>query len=223
MESGEERAQGTQRRRRDRDRSRRSSRSVEEESAEAPSSFGSTTSVGVSRPLHGRRARRRSLPRQTQGCDGCRRVPTDEEERPESRALPRACTFHGGRIGGSEPRAKSYRHPWTNPILWRELMTRAYGATAAHRQGVLHHALPAGHGAVLPARARGWRTHAVRPGHDPGRPDDPQPDPRQRPGRHRFDQRARHRRTRPAARHRAQPEGVHLRQALTGCSTIAKR
>jgi ABC-type Na+ efflux pump permease subunit len=25
-------------------------------------------------------------------------------------------------------KAKAYRHPWTNPILWRELMTRAYGA-----------------------------------------------------------------------------------------------
>jgi ABC-type transport system involved in multi-copper enzyme maturation permease subunit len=25
-------------------------------------------------------------------------------------------------------KAKLYRHPWTNPILWRELMTRAYGA-----------------------------------------------------------------------------------------------
>ena len=24
--------------------------------------------------------------------------------------------------------AKPYRHPWSNPILWRELMTRAYGA-----------------------------------------------------------------------------------------------
>jgi len=24
--------------------------------------------------------------------------------------------------------ARPYRHPWTNPILWRELMTRAYGA-----------------------------------------------------------------------------------------------
>ena len=24
--------------------------------------------------------------------------------------------------------AKTYRHPWANPILWRELMTRAYGA-----------------------------------------------------------------------------------------------
>jgi ABC-type Na+ efflux pump permease subunit len=29
------------------------------------------------------------------------------------------------RIGA---KAQSYRHPWTNPILWRELMTRAYGA-----------------------------------------------------------------------------------------------
>ena len=28
------------------------------------------------------------------------------------------------RIGA---KAQSYRHPWTNPILWRELMTRAYG------------------------------------------------------------------------------------------------
>jgi ABC-2 family transporter protein len=26
------------------------------------------------------------------------------------------------------PRAKPYRHAWSNPILWRELMTRAYGA-----------------------------------------------------------------------------------------------
>jgi ABC-type Na+ efflux pump permease subunit len=26
------------------------------------------------------------------------------------------------------PPAKSYRRPWSNPILWRELMTRAYGA-----------------------------------------------------------------------------------------------
>jgi hypothetical protein len=26
------------------------------------------------------------------------------------------------------PKAKPYRHPWRNPILWRELMTRAYGA-----------------------------------------------------------------------------------------------
>jgi len=26
------------------------------------------------------------------------------------------------------PQAKPYRHPWSNPILWRELMTRAYGA-----------------------------------------------------------------------------------------------
>src|SRR5262249_33519079 len=24
--------------------------------------------------------------------------------------------------------ARAYRHPWANPILWRELMTRAYGA-----------------------------------------------------------------------------------------------
>ena len=29
------------------------------------------------------------------------------------------------RIGA---KAQSYRQPWTNPILWRELMTRAYGA-----------------------------------------------------------------------------------------------
>ena len=29
------------------------------------------------------------------------------------------------RIGA---KAQPYRHPWTNPILWRELMTRAYGA-----------------------------------------------------------------------------------------------
>jgi ABC-type Na+ efflux pump permease subunit len=29
------------------------------------------------------------------------------------------------RIGA---KAQTYRHPWTNPILWRELMTRAYGA-----------------------------------------------------------------------------------------------
>jgi ABC-2 family transporter len=29
------------------------------------------------------------------------------------------------RIGATQ---KLYRHPWTNPILWRELMTRAYGA-----------------------------------------------------------------------------------------------
>jgi ABC-type Na+ efflux pump permease subunit len=28
------------------------------------------------------------------------------------------------RIGG---KVQTYRHPWTNPILWRELMTRAYG------------------------------------------------------------------------------------------------
>jgi hypothetical protein len=26
------------------------------------------------------------------------------------------------------PAAKPYRHPWSNPILWRELKTRAYGA-----------------------------------------------------------------------------------------------
>ena len=27
---------------------------------------------------------------------------------------------------GAKP--QPYRHPWANPILWRELMTRAYGA-----------------------------------------------------------------------------------------------
>ena len=26
------------------------------------------------------------------------------------------------------PKERPYRHPWTNPILWREMMTRAYGA-----------------------------------------------------------------------------------------------
>jgi ABC-type Na+ efflux pump permease subunit len=26
------------------------------------------------------------------------------------------------------PKQRAYRHPWANPILWRELMTRAYGA-----------------------------------------------------------------------------------------------
>ena len=38
------------------------------------------------------------------------------------------CTSRGGRTDGSRRLRKPYRQPWSNPILWRELMTRAYGA-----------------------------------------------------------------------------------------------
>ncbi len=54
---------------------------------------------------------------------------TGEEPVPTaSRGRPRGSTFPGAPTGGIGAEAKTYRHPWTNPILWRELMTRAYGA-----------------------------------------------------------------------------------------------
>ena len=45
-----------------------------------------------------------------------------------SRARRRGCTCPAGRTAGLHPSSEPYRHPWANPILWRELMTRAYGA-----------------------------------------------------------------------------------------------
>ena len=60
---------------------------------------------------------------------------------------------------------KRYREPWSNPILWRELMTRAYGAKPLIIKGcyVLLFALGMGFFFILgagdgkPARDRRWR------------------------------------------------------------------
>ncbi len=93
---------------------------VEEEPAMASVGAGSSTSTAV--VDHGDRG----------------------SERPPSLAAASSATT--GRLGGPgeagpttglhvprrthrriAPAAKPYRRPWTNPILWRELMTRAYG------------------------------------------------------------------------------------------------
>ena len=48
-------------------------------------------------------------------------------DRPASPARRPGCTSPGARTAGSPGPPGLYRRPWANPILWRELMTRAYG------------------------------------------------------------------------------------------------
>ena len=67
------------------------------------------------RPSHARTSPSRQQPSAV-------RVPMASRVRPRASMSPVAPTAGRGRL------PKTYRHPWANPILWRELMTRAYGA-----------------------------------------------------------------------------------------------
>ncbi len=57
-----------------------------------------------------------------------RRRPGEETVPTRSGADHRAARSSADPSPDRRRRARPYRHPWTNPILWRELMTRAYGA-----------------------------------------------------------------------------------------------
>ena len=99
-----------------------------EESAEAPVAVGLVTTVtGGSATLMEAELAVDRFPDKSQGitavsiADG--RGATDGEPGPTTGLhVPRRTH----RRIGATPR--NYRHPWANPILWRELMTRAYGA-----------------------------------------------------------------------------------------------
>ena len=58
--------------------------------------------------------------------------------------------------------ARPYRHPWANPILWRELMTRAYGAKPLIIKGCYVLLFALGHGPVLSTWARSSKTRSGR-------------------------------------------------------------
>ena len=118
---------------------------------------------------------------------------------------------------------RSYRKPWANPILWRELMTRAYGTTPADHQGLLPASLRAGRG-LLPFSGRGHgQSSGFVAGPDRGRSGDPQPDPDQCSGRDGPDKRAGQRITRSPAGHRALAREISSTASFTASSTTARR
>jgi ABC-type transport system involved in multi-copper enzyme maturation permease subunit len=101
---------------------------VEEEPAEAAvavassAAVGSQTSVRKSGLAGGGDQRGSSLTeRSAQAADG---AGTGADEPGPTTGLHVPRRTHR-RVAA---RARPYRHPWTNPILWRELKTRAYGA-----------------------------------------------------------------------------------------------
>ena len=79
--------------------------------------------------------------------------------------------------------AKPYRQPWANPILWRELMTRAYGAKPLIIKGCYVLLFALGMGLFFYLCRGSGKPALVDLGTDPDRAGDPQPDPDQCPGR----------------------------------------
>ena len=94
---------------------------VEEAVVEAPVAVGSAASdaSGVDPAMAGSRPGPVRLARRPRS--------RSRPDRPASPARRPGCTSPGARTAGSARTAGAYRRPWANPILWRELMTRAYG------------------------------------------------------------------------------------------------
>jgi hypothetical protein len=93
-----------------------------DEAAEEPVAVGSMAAASVASEV-GAAAPPRDRPRSaaTAGGGPSRTAPADEPGATTGLHVPRRT--HRRLIGAQRP----YRRPWTNPILWRELMTRAYG------------------------------------------------------------------------------------------------
>ena len=160
---------------------------IDEEPAEEPVGVGSAaTSAG------GPRAAVAVSDRRQGDADRVGDEPARPTVADDGRARPRGCTFPGGPTAGSGRRHKPYRHPWTNPILWRELMTRAYGAKPLIIKGCYVLLFALGMGLFLQSGPGARKPAPVDAGPDSDRLDDPEPRPDQRPGSHRTDQRARH-------------------------------
>src|SRR5262249_2501823 len=94
---------------------------VEEEAAEVPVAVGSSASAAVGGRAVGAVSQRTMTISATSTTTGPA-VISDEPGPTTGLHVPRRTHR---RIA---PAAKPYRQPWSNPILWRELMTRAYGA-----------------------------------------------------------------------------------------------
>jgi len=91
---------------------------VDEQTAEATVAVGLAVSTAAAQGVHTVSERYRTMPATASAAIGGR----DEPGPTTGLHVPRRTHR---RIAAA---AKPYRHPWSNPILWRELKTRAYGA-----------------------------------------------------------------------------------------------